>query len=213
MLAALLALPACGRKGPPLPPIVYVPAAVGDYSVKRQGNEVVLQFKLPSANTDSTSPASLRRVEVYAHTGPLPAATDFVRYGTLVQSLEVKPVEEDATGQQAESAPGLFEQGEIVRVEETLTDALKEPGALPPARTLAARGPVETLETPGTENFDAQVVRYYAVVPVAARRGHPTVLWLRADRWPRAVRRLRGRGRGAPREAAPNVRRERLGRG
>jgi len=173
VLAALLVMAGCGRKGPPLPPIVYVPAAVGDYSVKRQGSDVVLQFKIPSANTDRSSPADLRRVDVYAHTGPLPAAADFVRYGTLVQSFDVKPVDQTAPepGAAAETTPSVFEQGQTVRVAETLTDALKAPGPLPPSKAMLARTPVETLETPGTENFDAQVVRYYTVVPVSMRRG------------------------------------------
>jgi hypothetical protein len=170
----VLATAACGRKGPPLPPIVYLPAPVGDYSVKRQGDEVVLQFKIPTANTDSSSPADLQRVEVYAHTGPLPAAMDFVRYGTLVKSVDVKPADPPtAAASTASVTTAGVAQGETVRVSEVLTDALKEPGPLPPSRLAPLRNApvVETLETPGTENFEPIAVRYYAVVGVSESRG------------------------------------------
>ena len=81
---------ACGRKGPPLAPIVYVPRAVSELTAKRVEDDVVLQFKIPTANTDNSSPADLERIEVYAHTGPLPAAADFYKYGTLVHRIDVK---------------------------------------------------------------------------------------------------------------------------
>ncbi len=80
---------ACGRKGPPLAPIVYLPRAVTEFAVKRVENEVVVQFTVPTLNTDGSGPADLRRVEVYAHTGPLPATTDFQKYGTLVASVDI----------------------------------------------------------------------------------------------------------------------------
>ena len=78
---------ACGRKGPPLAPIVLLPAPVGEFAAKRAGEDVVLHLKVPAANTDSSTPPDLDRVEVYAHTGPLPAPTDFVKYGTLIATI------------------------------------------------------------------------------------------------------------------------------
>ena len=81
---------ACGQKGPPLAPIVYLPRPVTDVAVKRVEDDVVIQFTVPTVNTDESSPADLRRIEVYAHTGPLPAPADFLKYGTLVASIDVK---------------------------------------------------------------------------------------------------------------------------
>jgi hypothetical protein len=81
---------ACGQKGPPLAPIVLTPRAVGELAARKVDNEVVLQFTIPTVNSDNSSPANLRRVEVYAHTGPLPAPADFLKYGTLVASIDVK---------------------------------------------------------------------------------------------------------------------------
>ena len=99
---------ACGRKGPPLAPIVYVPRAVSELTAKRVEDDVVLQFKIPTANTDNSAPADLERIEVYAHTGPLPAAADFYKYGTLVHRIDVKqpPREEPRPASQTdEDAP------------------------------------------------------------------------------------------------------------
>ena len=59
---------ACGQKGPPLAPIVLLPRPVAEVVVKRIENDIVLQFTVPTLNTDGSGPADLRRVEVYAHT-------------------------------------------------------------------------------------------------------------------------------------------------
>jgi hypothetical protein len=152
---------ACGQKGPPLAPIVLTPRAVGELSAKRVDNEVVLQFTIPAVNSDNSSPANLRRVEVYAHTGPLPTPADFLKYGTLVAAIEVKdpalnqgqkaeggpPTEgqkaegtgEKAEGQTAEgktpvAEDGSVEQGARVSVRELITEKHMELGPMPPAR-------------------------------------------------------------------------------
>ena len=90
VLSSVLLATACGQKGPPLAPIVYLPRPVGEVAVKRVENDVVVQFTVPTVNTDSSGPADLRRIEVYAHTGPLPAPADFIKYGTLVASVDIK---------------------------------------------------------------------------------------------------------------------------
>ena len=100
---------ACGQKGPPLAPIVYLPRPVSDVIAKRIENDIVLQFTVPTVNTDGTGPADLRRIEVYAHTGPLPAPTDFLKYGTLVASIDIKQPPEPEEEQEAESK----EQGPV----------------------------------------------------------------------------------------------------
>ena len=57
-----LSAAACGRKGPPLPPLVRLPTAVGGYSASRLGDAVVFQFTIPVANTDNSRPAELDRI-------------------------------------------------------------------------------------------------------------------------------------------------------
>jgi hypothetical protein len=198
----------CGRKGPPLAPIVYVPRAVTELSAKRTEDEAVLRFTLPTVNTDNSNPANLRRIEVYAHTGPLPSTADYLRYGTLIASINVKEPETaktDETGTTgargeengdpksseeplatekpaADGAPVqtatqsqsvLLEQGWTTTVRETLTEKTREIGPMPPTRpppAAAASVHVETLETPGTVNFDLPPTRYYTVVGVSRNR-------------------------------------------
>src|SRR5262245_6366601 len=59
----------CGKKGPPLPPFVRVPAAVSQLAAHRVGDDVVINFALPTQNIDQSTPLSLARVDLYAYTG------------------------------------------------------------------------------------------------------------------------------------------------
>ena len=172
-----LSLAACGRKGPPLAPIVLLPTPVGEFAAKRVGEDVVLRFKIPAANTDSSTPVDLDRVEVYAHTGPLPAATDFVKFGTLIATIKMKPpvveggVADNAPAVEASPPADVLEPGSAASVSEPITSALLEPGALPFARAATTVTPVaEITETPGTVNLPQPIKRYYTVVPVSRSR-------------------------------------------
>jgi hypothetical protein len=172
---------ACGKKGPPLPPIVFAPTAAGEFTVKRSGEDIVLHFKVPTANTNGISPADLERLDVYAHTGPLPSPADYLKFGTLIGTLAVKapPDPKETSKETSQSGRGeegrgktgtepTLEQGMATSVREAMTPALLEPGALPYVRPVA--GPVagpallEVVETPGTVNLPPPVMRYYVVV-------------------------------------------------
>ena len=58
----------CGRKGPPLAPVVRVPAGVGAVSVRRLGDDVLVTIALPTRNVDGSTPVDLSRVELHALT-------------------------------------------------------------------------------------------------------------------------------------------------
>jgi hypothetical protein len=187
-----LVLTSCGRKGPPLPPLVHVPAAVGELVAKRVGGDIVLQFKTPTTNTDGIAPADLDRLDVYAHTGPLPAPADYLKYGTLIGTIPVRAAtgaggsatgtpggtrEPDANGatnaegaSRAEGAGAPVEQGWVTSVRETLAPALLEPGALPYVKQVpTAPALAEVVETPGTVNLPPPVMRYYVVIGTTRR--------------------------------------------
>jgi hypothetical protein len=170
-----LGLPSCGRKGPPLAPLLKLPGPVGGMTAKRLGSDVALQFVIPAANTDSTRPASLERVEVYAHTGPLPTPADFLKYGTLIGNVAVKAPAAD-TPPAGEQLPGL-DQGAVAGVSETITPAQMEVGKMPISRNRAAVAAVppvtRDLETEGTVNAPLPLMRYYVAVGVSRknRRG------------------------------------------
>jgi hypothetical protein len=158
----------CGRKGPPLAPLVRLPGAVVDLSAKRFGDQVVLQFTIPSINADNSRPADLDRVEVYAHTGPLPTPADFLKYGALIGNIAVKPPGPPAS----KELPGL-EEGARASASETITPAEMKIGKMPPVRTqnvrLKAPLVAPVYETPETINAPLPVVRYYVTVGVSRK--------------------------------------------
>ena len=130
---------ACGKKGPPLPPLLKLPAPPPDFTAERRGDEIKLQFTVPSANTDGTRPANIDRIEVYGFTGPFTANDEQVmKFGTKVASVTVKaPKNPDVTTEPEEppEEPDLKEegidQGAIAQLEESLTPAALVPVELP----------------------------------------------------------------------------------
>jgi hypothetical protein len=146
-----------------------LPGPVVDLSAKRLGDEIVLQFTIPLANTDNSRPADLDRIEIYAHTGPLPAPADFLKYGTLIANIAVKP---PAGASAATAVPGL-EQGAKASASEKVTQALMTIGQTPIVRNanLRVKAPVAepVYETPDTVNAPVPVIRYYVAVGISRK--------------------------------------------
>ena len=144
----------CGKKGPPLAPLVRLPNAPADLVAARRGNTVDLTFTVPASNTDGTRPANMASAELYAITAPaLPPLSDaaLIKFGTRVASVPVKaPKDPDLTADaddpsdevDAPEGPGL-DQGAIARVREPLTGGALTPVAVPPDKH-AAPAPVQT---------------------------------------------------------------------
>ena len=140
VLAAAVVGPACGKKGPPLAPLVKVPVVPQDVAARRAGTVAYLQFRIPEANSDNTRPADIERVEVYGFTGPAPTPADVVRYATLVTAIPVRrPLEEGDDAPRAASGktpppPSMangFDQGNLLTVAETLGAAQATPMEIP----------------------------------------------------------------------------------
>ena len=92
LACAALAIAACGKKGPPLPPLVLLPTPPGEFSAARRGPRVDLSFRVPNANTDRSTPADLAQVDIYAWTVPAPvSAEEVVRQGTRIGTIRVNP--------------------------------------------------------------------------------------------------------------------------
>jgi hypothetical protein len=134
---------ACGKKGPPLPPLVKLPSAPDKLLAERRGNTVDLQFTVPGTNTDGTRPANISRAEVYAITAPrsAPPLTDeqLLKLATKVGEVAVQAprdpnrtadADDPADEVEAPEGPGL-NQGAIVRLHEPLTEAMLTPVELP----------------------------------------------------------------------------------
>jgi len=98
IVVGLLALSACGKKGPPLAPLRVAPARIEDLTVAKTGEEVRARFTIPALNANQSKPADIVAVELYAISGkpedpfgqPLSAA-QFLRFGQLVGRVEVAP--------------------------------------------------------------------------------------------------------------------------
>lgn len=100
IVVVLLALAACGKKGPPLAPLRVAPARIEDLRVAKTGDEIRVHFTVPAANADQTKPADLVAVEVYAisgkpedPTGNSLAGPQFIRFGELVGRVQIAPPE------------------------------------------------------------------------------------------------------------------------
>ena len=127
-------LVSCGKKGPPLAPLVKIPAAPADFTAERRGSDVKMQFAVPTTNTDGSKPANIERIDVYGFTGPSAVNDEqLLKLGTRVASLAVKaPRDPNATDEcdepdQSPAEPDLesrgLDQGAIAQLEDPLTQA------------------------------------------------------------------------------------------
>lgn len=150
VVAAWLALcaAACGHKGPPQPPLRPVPVAVSNWSIERLGSAVRLQFTVPDANADRSTPPAVDRVEIFGWSQsadvPPPTSAELLLPVHLVGTVMVRSPEPAKPGAPPDVRPAA---GDVA----TFVDAV-------------------AVATTGTA---APIVRYYSVVPLAARRRGP----------------------------------------
>ena len=118
----------CGKKGPPMPPLLILPAPPAEFVAARRGGSVDVRFAIPRANADGSEPADLSRVDVYALTGPgTPLPDDIIGRGTKVGTVTVNiPPDPDAPEGSPESRappplPGALDQGAVAKLTDVLT--------------------------------------------------------------------------------------------
>ena len=116
---------ACGKKGPPLPPLVRLPAAPAEMSAERRGSQVEVHFLAPSANVDGSRPGEIQRVDVYAATGrDIERWSDeqWIARGQRIASLPVRtppPEDADETSDARRGEPtGAGESGDAQRLDQ-----------------------------------------------------------------------------------------------
>jgi hypothetical protein len=147
LLTTLVVVTACGKKGPPLPPLRLVPGPVSDLTIRRVGQDVQLRFKLPTANANGPGRIDLDRVEVYAVTvapgSVTPPNRDLLTKTYLVGTIPVKPLPVEGEDQPEPSgAPDTRPSpGDQVSFVEELTEARMTPAKLPKAATPPAPVP------------------------------------------------------------------------
>lgn len=103
---------ACGRKGPPLPPIIEVPETTTDLAVFQDINEAVLRWKYPALTRSGRSLTDLARIEVYRLevppgqevVGAGPSGAEMQRQLMLSRAARIAMLEGDALHQATRGA-------------------------------------------------------------------------------------------------------------
>jgi len=167
---------ACGKKGPPLAPLVHVPAAVDKLTAQRVGNDVYLTFTIPTQNIDASSPADVSRIDIFGVTSVTPPPRQRIfEIASKVASIDVQPAvrpgQEPAAGANVQPS-SLPPQGATVTVRNTMTPADLAPKELPAA---PASGLVPAVTPTAPLPFPH---RYYIAVAMSdrGRTGPPGTL-------------------------------------
>ena len=174
VLAGLsLASVACGKKGPPLAPIVHIPAAVEKIDAKRRGDEVSVTVTVPSKNIDGTIPVDVARIEVYGYTGTAaPPPSRFLDVATLVGTITVPEQKRDAAPEAA-PPPGTPVPGGTATIVESLTPDALIAKPIPPAPvTKRDPRPLPGITAPGAASETGPLRRFYYALPYSPR-GRP----------------------------------------
>jgi len=174
LLAALgAASVACGKKGPPLPPIVHIPAAVEKVEARRRGDDVSVTVTVPSKNVDGTMPVDVARIEVYAYTGTTaPPASRFLEVATLVGTIAVPEQKPDAPADAA-LPPGTPVPGGPATIVESLTPDALVAKPIPPAPTTKRDPrPLPATTAPGPAAETGPLRRFYYALAFSPR-GRP----------------------------------------
>ena len=98
VIPAIVLAAGCGKKGPPLAPIVRIPAAIDMIQAQRAGRDVFVALTVPARNIDSSIPVDIGRIEVYGYTGRTPPPrTRWAELGELVATIPVVSPPPDAS--------------------------------------------------------------------------------------------------------------------
>jgi hypothetical protein len=184
---AALAATACGKKGPPLPPLVHIPAAVDRIAAQRAGSDVYVTLTVPAENIDRSKPADVSRIDVYAVTATAPPATgQFLAQASRIAQIPVAPMPSPDEAGAAEPAPSSMSspqsgavQGMAVTIHEVLSpDALTPVAPLPPTSrrgTPAAPSMPITTAAPTVPAGPPMPRRFYMAIGFSdrARSGPP----------------------------------------
>jgi hypothetical protein len=174
-MAAAAAAAACGKKGPPLAPIVHIPAAVEQIDARRRGSDVLVTMTVPAKNIDGTVPVDIGRIEVYGYTGTsAPPRGRFLEVGTLVGTVTIEvPVVDDETAARPAPKPGVPIPGGTASIVETLTSDALVAKPIPPAAIAGRRPAAPTPSIAPTVAADAGPLRrFYFALPFSPR-GRP----------------------------------------
>jgi hypothetical protein len=108
---------ACGKKGPPRPPLRPNPGRVADLAVRAIDERIEFTFTIPAANADGTTPPALDRVEIYGlqapDADPAPAPASIAAPENLKLTIGVVPAGDPDPEVEA---PDAVRHGDLVTV-------------------------------------------------------------------------------------------------
>ncbi|MGE0446035.1 MAG: hypothetical protein AB7P99_12480, partial [Vicinamibacterales bacterium] len=172
VIVAAVLLSACGKKGPPLAPIVRIPAAIETITPQRVGNDIFLTLTVPRLNIDGTQPVDIFEVRVYGYTGRTPPPRNrFAEAGTLVATIPVAPPPPpvppgETPPAAAPPAPAGAAIGNAITVRDTLTPDEFQPG---PALTTPLPPGARPLPVAAAPPPTGPLRRYYIAVGISTR--------------------------------------------
>jgi hypothetical protein len=171
----------CGKKGPPLAPLIKLPVPPADLVAARRGDTVDLSFTVPGVNTDGSRPANVATADVYAITAvpTVPPLSDagLLKYGTKVGTVAVKAprdpnhtADEDDPSDEVDApeGPGL-DQGAIARLKEPLTREMQTPIVVPPDKNAPPAPAVTRTDGPLLGPPPGGPVRTYATFGISTK--------------------------------------------
>jgi predicted small lipoprotein YifL len=111
---ATLAAPACGKKGPILPPLALVPQRAENITAYQRGSRILVEWTDPTSYIDGRRLGGIAEVEIWLEErpdkpGPAPAG-DFAARARRVASVVPKPAPQntETTGAEIALAPGAW---------------------------------------------------------------------------------------------------------
>src|SRR5262245_20635345 len=76
----------CGKKAPPLPPIIIAPEAPSHARVRQSGTKLIFMFEMPVLNTDEQTRADIEKIEIYRLKEPRIGMTETAQTQTQPQT-------------------------------------------------------------------------------------------------------------------------------
>jgi hypothetical protein len=166
---ALLPLAAgCGKQGPPLPPLRYVPAATKDLAAVQQGPRILLTFSYPQVTPAGIALQGISTVEVWSASRPALGGTanamdtrEFATSGKLLQKVAGADLTAATAGSRIEISLPLPEL--TAPLPPTPPGVKPAAPPVPPAPPAPPAAGTTTATAPATPPAPTPLATYYAV--------------------------------------------------